>query len=379
MYKWNIQKLKSLLNYYRSEQRKCSDPVLLNELENTIQSIHFVIDVYDYNLRAKKTDYFFSTSSFEDVIDDDLRIVEKYGIYCPIIRRFGEYENRLNIKTINVQKISTNYNHIISVSNEFYSSIPGIFSQTYHSISRDFKDTVSFVKLNGKIKEFGQTYPIYNTGISYFEIGISRCVHDYASAIHEFAHGITNKLNCDILLDENKYCFIEVDSLFFELLGLDFIGEKLDIPIETYKVNLDYLRHYLYCADLMCAKLDMYSDLNYKQLYNKGNLKKFLKSQLRFDNLRIKDTLINYMRDNMHYIVSYLTAIELYLIYQEFPNIALDLLYKIIIQKNMSTEEYLKFVNSLGIKPGYNFEKYLSILFDRSKELKNEKSLRYKN
>ncbi len=81
----------------------------------------------------------------------------------------------------------------------------------------------------------------------------------------------------------------------------------------------------------------------------------------------------------MHYIVSYLTAIELYLIYQDKPEVALDLLFKIITCKKENNKSYLDYIKVLGVEPGKNLERYIQLLFKKAKEVKDEKSLRYKN
>ena len=69
----------------------------------------------------------------------------------------------------------------------------------------------------------------------------------------------------------------------------------------------------------------------------------------------------------------------MYIIYQYDKQLALDLLYKIINSKSEHSTGYLEYVKGLGLEPGKNFEKYLNILFDKARDLKDGKSLRYKN
>ena len=47
--------------------------------------------------------------------------------------------------------------------------------------------------------------------------------------------------------------------------------------------------------------------------------------------------------------------------------------------KKSDSKSYLDYVRSLGIEPGKNFDSYIEILFKKAKELKDDKSLRYKN
>ena len=67
------------------------------------------------------------------------------------------------------------------------------------------------------------------------------------------------------------------------------------------------------------------------------------------------------------------------MIYQSDKSLALDLLHKIIITKQEFPIGYLNFVKSLGLEPGKSFNDYLEILFNKAKDLNDEKSLRYKN
>ena len=123
----------------------------------------------------------------------------------------------------------------------------------------------------------------------------------------------------------------------------------------------------------------MYNSLNKKDLSSKKNIIEYLKNDANYNKLGIKDTLNTYVREYFHYIISYLTAIELYFIYQEEPDVALDILFQIIINKKNTNIEYLEFVKSLGLEPGKNFDKYIKKLYDKAKELKDEKSIQYKN
>ena len=179
--------------------------------------------------------------------------------------------------------------------------------------------------------------------------------------------------------DFEKYCFIEVDALFFELLGIDYVGKKLNLERDSFDINMQILYDYLYSSHLLATKLDMYSELTRKELANVFVVNEYLKEQKNFNVRGRSDVLKTYIREYMHYVVSYLTAVELYLIYQDNHEEALDLLFKIILQKESSSVEYLEFVRSLGIEPGKNFGRYIEILMNKAKELDDAKSLRYKN
>jgi hypothetical protein len=148
---------------------------------------------------------------------------------------------------------------------------------------------------------------------------------------------------------------------------------------DSFDIAMQVLKDYLYSAQLICIKLDMYDNLTDKQLYKKRSIKRYLSNEVGLNNTGIDDIMNTYMRDYFHYIVSYLTAIELYLVYQNDKTLALDLLYKIINKTEDYSIGYLNYVKSLGLEPGKNFGKYIDILHTKAKDLNDEKSLRYKN
>ena len=80
-----------------------------------------------------------------------------------------------------------------------------------------------------------------------------------------------------------------------------------------------------------------------------------------------------------HYGISYLTAIELYMIYLSDPQIALDLLLKIIKVKDLTSDGYLNYIKSLGIIPGSHIKEYVDLLINRGKELGYGKRLYYQH
>ena len=172
---------------------------------------------------------------------------------------------------------------------------------------------------------------------------------------------------------------LKLDSLFFEMLGLDYLSDNLELQKDSLDIGMQVLKDYLYASQLICIKLDMYDDLSDNQLYKKRIIKKYLTNEVGLNPIGINDVLNTHMRDYFHYVISYLTAIELYFIYQSDKNLALDLLYKIINRTEQYSADYLNYVKSLGLDPGKNFDKYITLLHDKAKELNDGKSLRYKN
>lgn len=381
MQKWNISYLKQLYTQYSKLSIDTEDPTLSLEYESTANSILDIIDRYDEMTHHKRNfTGAVEVSSHKSIISSDFSIISDYGHYCPFVRLLSEYEDTLSIKpNTELPVIETGSKRIVSISRDFYKQFGGVFSETFKEMSLRFNDTIHMKKLTGSTITAGQTYSVYNTGITFFELGYNKTIQDYVSAIHEFGHGISCKINPNAMWDFGKYCFIEVDSLFFELLGTDYIGEKLGRKKDAFDINMHVLKDYIYSSMLISTKLDMYCECDRFDLNNKRFVKRYLSEEVGLNKLGISDVMNTYVRDYMHYIISYLTAIELYLIYQDDPGYALELLFKIITVKKDSSKEYLDYVKLLGLEPGKNFDKYIALLFERAKEVKDEKSLRYKN
>lgn len=380
MQRWNIEYLKKLHAKYEKLSIDTEDPTLSLEYESTANSILDIIDRYDAMVHKRINLTGIEVSNHKSIISSDFSIISDYGYCCPYVRFLSEYNDLLKINpNVNLHIVSSDVNRILTIGSGFYNQFKGIFSESFQGMAKDFKDTIHMRRITGSSVTAGQTYSVYNTPITFFELGYNNTIQDYVSAIHEFGHGISCSLNPNAMWDFGKYCFIEVDSLFFELLGTDYIGEKLNRKKDAFDINMHVLKDYIYSAMLISIKLDMYSECDRFDLNNKRFVKQYLSKEVGLNKIGVTDVINTWIRDYMHYIVSYLTAIELYLIYQSNSDKALDLLFNIITIKKDSNKEYLDYVISLGIEPGKNFDKYVSMLFEKAKEVKDEKSLRYIN
>lgn len=381
MQKWNIKLLNDLYNKYNKLSAETEDPTLSLEYESTANSVLSVIDRYHELCRRIPTidlSILFPID-YEEIREDDYSILQKYGYYCPYIRNLADYDDLLDIRArIDLSNERTDVKKIVGVSQEFYRQFEGPIHDKFRLLKRRFNDTLHFSRIFTNTVAVGQTFSIYKTNLTFFEIGYNHTVQDYISAIHEFSHGISCSINPDAIFDYNKYCFIEVDSLFFELLGIDYVGEVLNKRRDAFNTNIHILEDYICSAQLISTKLDMYAELGPKDLRNERTMKRYLSGDVGLDQNKIKNTLRTRIKDIIHYIISYLTAVELYLVYQSTPELAINLLLKIVKHTEDDSTKYLEYIKGLGLEPGKNFDKYIQILLEKAQVLKDEKSLRYR-
>ncbi len=379
MYRWDIERISQELINCEKELNKETNPKIILELSKKLNSLEQIIDYYisvnnhTKNIQTKKP-------STKEVATNDLAIFQKYKTYYPYFEQMLSNLDSLVIKPKQkIPRIKINQNQIITISSEFYNQFKVEISDTFHKIKQTLPTHLQFRRLVGTGISCAETLSVYGQKESYYDIGLVRNVQDYITTIHEFGHGIANYLNPSFIFDYEKYCFVETDTLFWELISYDYLAEKLSLPNDTYLISLLYLKEYSYDADIICTKKELHSNFSLSDFKYKKIIIDYLKSHTNYDNQYIDDVLYNEISETFHYGISYLTAIELYLIYKVDPKLAIELLLKIIKAHDLSNEGYLKYVKSLGIIPGQHIKEYVDILIQRGKELGYGKRLYYQH
>lgn len=367
MYKWNIKEIDELYKKYKKMADSSNNIEIKRKYTETCDYLIYLLEYYFTYLEKDSvvTPYDNNVPSFRAVIKDDLKIIKGYGMYAPLFRNFNNQFDGLVINNPgNLQHIKTSPTGIVDMSNSFFQNFKGKFYGTYSEIAKKFPTHLQFRKLSNNYDSCGNTHIVRHTKMVYIDIGKNNTLQDYISHIHESSHAISALLNPEIMWDYNKYCFNEVDSLFFEMIGIDYVGTRINREDDALAIKRDTFIDYLYCAMLVCVKLDMYNTLNRDDLSNKKKVKCFYKKELDNDKVAVNNICTTYIHEMWHYVISYLTAVELYYIYMKDEEKALDLLYKIIMLKGLSKEEYLNKVRELGIRFGEHIKDYYNLIFE---------------
>lgn len=380
MYNWNLKDLKNLLSEYKRKIKATDDLVLREEYEKTVSNIIEVIKSY----RGMTGIDFSQISSiipntYDSVIRDDFNIHQICRAYFPIVRDFRDRMDGTEVSLQdNLPKVNISCSEIVAITSEFYHQFRGIFSSTFDDLAANFRNRLYFRKAYRNNCYGGNTYSIYGTNEVFVECIKGNTMQDCVSSIHESSHAITSRLNQNIMWDWNKYCLIEVDSLFFEMVGTSFVADLLGDKLSGLRIRLATFKDNLYSADIICSKEDMYGDLSNKELQSKKNVIDYYKEEIGYDKFATKDAMYSRIQDYMHYIISYLVAVELYMIFINDQNRALDLLYKIVMLKDLDNNIYLRCVRKLGIEPGRNIKEYYNLLLKEEDGIKYGKKLQYR-
>lgn len=382
MYKWDVYEINQILRTYQKKVKETNDPVLKKQYNETYANILDLWEFYTDYIGEDKVHTCYDYSSpvpIYSIILDDLQILKDYGIYAPIVRNFvAQFEGMFIPSSPNLPRIKTSSNGIVTMTSSFYQQFKGVFSSTYEQLASHFRTRLYFKKLSHSYDVGGNTHQICHTDIIFTDVGKANSFQDYISHIHESSHGITCLLNPDIMWDFGKYAFIEVDSLFFELLGIDYVRQQLGKEEDALHLKQAIFKDYLYSAMLVCSKMDLYNTLSKSELKNNRHVRQFYKREIGYDKTGINDVCHTYIHELLHYIVSYLTAIELYFLYKNDRDFALRLLHQIIMIKGLSPKASLERIQSLGIHPGEHIQEYYQEIFKQKGKSENGKKLQHR-
>lgn len=371
MKNWDIQYIKHLKAKCNILLKTASDKDKVN-IKKTLWTLNEIEKYYykKFNFSLpQKTNYY-------KILLDDLDSLKKFGYYMPIVRKANILGKKLNIKGETLARIKVSDAKLMEAADLFYQQFNGEFNLAYQKVQKGFEKRLRINKYR-KVAD-GLTFSVYNTKISFLEVQREQTIQDFLTINHEIAHSIVNYINKRSIWDVEKYPFIEVESLFFETLTNYQLLENEATSTEALYLAFDIIKDYLTETKLICLKANMYNDYSFKELIDKKKIKKYLKRKCKLENLKPKTILATKITDNFHYIVSYFTAIEIFLIYRQDPQKALESLIAITKASGKTEGEYLSYVNSLGINPGENFQQYLELLksFDKKENIYGK--IRYK-
>ena len=317
-----------------------------------------------------------NVSLYKKVINSDLQFLSTYSSYIPIIEEvMDKIDGTCFSGDFSSIKIANSTMSILENSKEFYLSLPGNYPNLFTQYHNNPRNQFLFKRLKDDEVPFGETTPIYGTCYSTILAGYNHSFDDYTTAIHEYGHGITNILNPNQFFDIEKYCIVETDGLFFELLGNDFTAKRFGYSKESINSSFESLSDQLLDAEVIYSKIQMYYHTDFK--WKRSNIEDYLRS-MGYGEDGIQYFMNRYLKDCFHYYISYLNAIELYMIYRQDPNSTLDMIQKIAKKSGCSAKDYLDYIRDLGIHPGEQLHSYFDLLIARDQEVGYGKRLQYK-
>ncbi len=316
--------LKELKRLYHEE----TDVRKKEELAEAIRNTMYVI--CDIELEDRST---YSLSDAMTLFNS----VPKYNMYYPEIDKFSMLIRSLNYNE--QENYEFDYDKEIDKSDiypmlrDFYKSVGREIYYKYAEIE-DHKDTRIKIDEDMDAVE-GNTFFVPVLNKIYMQIGDAGDNRDVLYTLtHEFGHGIS------ALINPKRYYnfdyFYEIESIFFELLGLDYYYR---LTGDTF--YSDYMKsrliNQIYAADEVIA-MRRVMDRTFNKMYDADSADELCKKHLKQEGIRDGVLTID-VDKNMKYLFSYLVAVELFEAYKEDPDLGINLFNK-IIKRDKEQSEY---------------------------------------
>lgn len=373
---WNVEELKKIRFEHYKILDNATNSTMVEDAEMYISYLDELIELLNYYNGDEEEITDDVKPSYQDTVKEDKILLDSFYAYTPFVNEFAKYYKKYIIEQTTLPHFKTNPDNILKTTNQFYSKLGEPFSSTYRSLANTFDTRLQFFELLDRDATWGYTYFFPFTNDIFIKVSLADSLQDMSTMNHEAGHGIANMLNPFIALDYEKYGFSEVESLFLELIGDDFIAKKFNKPREMHMKRLRELKMYMEDAYYFSVKERMYNNLSRKEYKKRSIAKKYIQS---ITGAKMADTVLNSdLTSPLQYLISYLTAIELYMKYQNNPEEALDKFYNIIMLEKMDVNGYMNAVQAMGIIPGAHLSEFVDRLVDIDMEVSKKRLIIHK-
>lgn len=335
MKEWNITTLRNDLKNLEALLRKEKNETIRNQIKRYVAETKRIIieeEINDYD------EGYISKNRLIDLY----RTVPIFELYYPILE---EYSKKLRQDekipyyfeqdTEENEHLSFNNQEMLELVHELFKTFP-IDIRNLHNKVYEREDHIRFNKMQNENQD-GRIIFIPGLNKPYLEVGENDNKRIMLSTlVHEEGHAIASLLNSKRYKDDNCGYFLEIESIFFELIGNDYFKKELNNPAfsldSLYKISsFDYIaKKILEQKRLATECFKKHNPINPTQTLKDESLRQCL-----FD-LNLNGNLIN---SYMKYLVGFIIAIELFEIYKKDQELAFEYL-KDIVKNSTDENEY---------------------------------------
>ncbi len=310
-----------------------------------------------------------------------------YGRYYSIVSSFTDaYDASLeNIDAIseNLEEIDSNGNfpflstgatlgdgEIVSLIDKFYQSFD---EELYQYFLKVYKDPTSLNILPDEERvnknQSGSSFFIDGVLKNFLVIYKESDIGAFASLVHEYGHAIHNLINPDLAFSDKENLFVEVASIFPEMVALyetqDF--DRLKSLYTLYTLLVSYI-DYANSLMLHIPIINSWKSNNYVMSHN---FFQELENNYGIDDDEFGDTLEITMTDEGTYVISFIVALELFNIYRQDKKKALKM-FKDFLKMPADEENLAYVVERIGLNKNTHKECQF-IINSFEKELKKRR------
>ena len=336
---WDSKDLREDLDKLRSMYRKEKD---ISKKERLIEVIHsLMLDICEYEIGE--------VSYIDGEIDNSTLLFNstpKFTMYYPTIYKFinalnnTDYDYPFGDGYVFGSNEELTQDDMFMLIHDFYKSCG---KKIYNYYSKMEKEQDKYLNLRNDMGSGeGITYSVPILNKRYIEIGINGNYKDSLSTLtHEYGHGIATFMNPYRYISNDF--FIEIESLFFEYIGLDYYYRETNDPF--YRNYLEDMINNNYWKANNIVAMKRVSDKTFNNMKDDKTSEKLCNRYLHKEGFDVNDITID-LDTSMKYLFSYIVAVELFEIYKEDKCLAFDLLER-IVNRDSTLSEYASIYNTV--------------------------------
>jgi len=350
---WNFDLMDKQL---KIAQERCNDDPL------------YKIDIdFIAALKAPDSDFFPRKRFFKDFIKDDIEWINKYPDFYNHFVNFANYRPMLP-KEIEMAELNYRPGIPMGEVHDFYNHLGGEWQKRFNHV---YKERHNNFRIHGL-----RSYNVFLPGnkYSYMNLGENVEISTFIDLAHEYAHAITDSMIFRDYEDDGNYPFIELAPQFFELAFGDWISnsfEGLDIPVAEERL-LTIQNDAIYAEAIVNFTRYIVSIMEDGVNLPTTVAKAIddISKRLEITKKEARRSIANSKKEELIYLIPYLTAIELYYIYSQDEKEALNILKKIVMME--PRERYEEYLRSLGININEHSDEYVQKVLKKYKEGEND-------
>jgi len=219
----------------------------------------------------------------------------------------------------------------------------------------------------------GESIHVLTFKESFIRIGRYFTTEDLFSTIHEYSHATSFNINPLHII--NNEMFLEIDSLFMELIAADYIENVLKNG-DAIMIRTTAHEEYAMVSEALKSQINLIEKAKSleKSFTCNKELKTIAHNFCHIEPEDLESLLDDYYNSNIeYYLICYIFALELYDLYKTDKDKALYCLKKIILLECKDKLEYYNSIKKLGLIPNLHTREFHKQFSEEVLSLKKQK------
>ncbi len=340
-FNYNISDLQNILKLLKTYEH--SSP----EIDKDIERLQHLINYLSKNPNTTP-----KSKSLKTLFKEDIASYQIFTPYYSYIKAFVESGHSIDEIYQNpiYKKIKLSNLEAVQISQDFIRNQGPFFSNPLDEFNEDINTHLKFVSNN--LDTSGGVLYLYSTGDAFVFSPDNKDITKASVLTHELEHVIDSYNNPNTF---NTLIAREIIPVFMETLSLPAISRQLNLKSDGYQRMLHLHSIIKESALMFIDKMDMLELISKHFYLKEEDLIRFLNDN-GYDNSLISLLMDRSLTQDFFYLIPELITIELYFLYQEDKQRALNILQAISL--NATDSNILDIVNQSGITLNENVDTY---------------------